>query len=1177
MAALQEIRDALEAFSGDPARVGSLASTLGFTPTPLPRDLLAERTTALAQAFESPKVTDRFGVQELYRVADGPATGSALYLAVLGDWGDRSSSRDRARRRVARAVVRNTQDLRSLILLVPNALERANRGEIEVVMPRLRERGGKSDISTIRALVSTSDPSRFHVDLLQSLAVSSGMALTAITSQWRKAFSVERVTREFYQAYAGVRDTIVKALVAENPGHPWVIQTTTSEDGDARRREWATRQLGRVLFLWFLQSKRWLGYDGGGVGSPTYLLDLWNRRGESGQTLWSGMLRPLFFEGMAQARPSAEVRTLLGDVPFLNGGLFRYSSLEDDVEELGGALDLPDEVFNPAVAEGQPHTVFSLLQRYRFTTRESTPDDQSVDPDPELLGRVFENLYQGDERHDSGTYYTPREIVHFMCRQALDGYLRDATGVDQETLNWLRHEVTDPEDSDRVLATDRRERIEEALERVRICDPAVGSGAFLLGAMQEMVRLRKGMAHAAGEDDAQIDEHVEEWKRRAIEHSLYGVDINPEAVEICQLRLWLSLVLDYQGHPREVRPLPNLDFRIRVGDSLIDRFEEVAFVESRPAGSYQAPFELVGKLDGEHEKIEQWLAEYEHAAPARQRDIRGLIQKAKLRVLKAQVTAQRDEAASKVSSSPAQSAAARTRQARAAKKAAQDLAGYEEALVALDDIEAQRPRVEKPFLWPLAFPEVFEDGGFDLVLANPPYVRGSSVSLEDKRVFAKAYPRVFTKDPDLYVYFFERAIQILRKDGWFSFITPHKFMRSDYGAGLRQLLVESCQIEDLIDFGHLAVFEADVNPLVLVARRGTTQGTVRFARLREPIRQSILLGGQRVNIESVREEIEDLPELLAAHGRLCMVDGLAKSHWAFLTAAEAALYSRLAARSRSFQEAAGPDTYRGVLTGLNDAFVLSGAQRSDILSRDPTADAYIRPWVRGQDVRRWTSLTADRWIICAPHGEQVVRSPGVREHLEQFRHPVINNGRVDRGGLEPLGERGCRKRSSHHWYAWQDSTAYFSHFIKQKLVWKDLSYLPQFAWDESSAVCANSTFFSSSAPKWLAAYANSALFTWAAWHRLFEAKDAFQRWWPTDLADLPVPLFPSEVERELAELVDRLILATDETESAALQRHVDVLVFDAIEATDEERAVIDAWLEQRRRSETAGSILAAHD
>ena len=205
--------------------------------------------------------------------------------------------------------------------------------------------------------------------------------------------------------------------------------------------------MGRVLFLWFLQAKRWLG-EPGGLGSVTYLLDLWYKRSDTPQgEYYRGILAPIFFDAMATGSSSRGEHPVLGFVPYLNGGLFRRSALEDRIND-AGEVSLPDDVFDPHPddEEAQKRTLLGLLSRYRFTTRESTPDDQSVDPDPELLGRVFENLYQGDERHDTGTYYTPREIVHFMCREALDGYLRDRTGVDQSTLNALRQEAVGSRD-----------------------------------------------------------------------------------------------------------------------------------------------------------------------------------------------------------------------------------------------------------------------------------------------------------------------------------------------------------------------------------------------------------------------------------------------------------------------------------------------------------------------------------------------------------------------------------------------------------------------------------------------------------------------------------------------------------------------------------------------------------
>lgn len=1166
------LRETLTTFAGNPANVGPLASALGFTPVPLPRDLLANRGTPLAQAFETRtgRVTDRFGVQELYRVADGPATGSALYLAVLSEWGFRSSSRDRARRRVAKAVVQNTADTRSLILLVPNNSERPTQPEVEFVLPRLRERAGSGEISTIRALVHTVDPSRFHLELLGELTARPGESLIALAARWRKAFSVERVTREFYQAYAGVRDRIVMALVAHNPSHPWVIQTGASEDGDARRREWATRQLGRVLFLWFLQSKRWLGYDGSGEGSPTYLLDLWGRRSETGDTFWTGLLQRLLFEAMAATRPAPAVTALVGSVPYLNGGLFRDSALEGEVIEAGGRLELPDEVFDPVIAEGAAHTVLSLLSRYRFTTRESTPDDQSVDPDPELLGRVFENLYQGDERHHSGTYYTPREIVHFMCRQALDGYLRDKADVDQGTIDWLRREVSDPADSDRVLDSDLRERIDDALDQVRICDPSVGSGAFLLGSMQEMVRIRKGMAHAAGEFETEIEERVEEWKRRAIEHSLYGVDINPEAVEICQLRLWLSLVLDYQGHPRNARPLPNLDFRIRVGDSLIDRFEEVAFVESLPAGSYQASFELVGKLDGEHEKIERWLAEYEHAMPSRQREIRDLIQKTKLRELRAQVTAQRDEAVSKVSAAPAQSAAARTRQARSAKKAEQSLAAYEEALGTLEDIATQNPRVEKPFLWPLAFPEAFESGGFDIVLANPPYVRQENISAADQAVFKQAFKAVFSGTADLLVFFYARAFHLLRSGGHLAFITSNGFVRRNYGQPLRQMLGADSRLLSVIDFGEMPIFDASVEPYVLIAQKMKAPlGHMVHAHNLYPLLSRTV--GRSTSVERLREEIEYLDVLL--DGEVCLIpqETFVDTGWRVEPDDVRRLFDRLRSSGTPLGEYGGQIHY-GIKTGLNDAFVINREKRDELVAIDPHSANLIRPWLRGRDVKRWTPEWSGHYLIAIlSSDDKDASNPWAKADSEQearriFRstfpalHAHLSEWEEYPDAKRPGRLTGLRHRSDQGRYWWElRACAYYEAFGRPKVIWPEFARTVRFALDDTGAFANNKCFFLPDPPEWLMPLLNSSVVSFMIHQITNQIPGAFVQLYEHYMEQLPI-IEPDARQRvTLRQLAERRHSPGDEPSA-----ELDAVAAAVYGLSRDDVDTIARWFESRR-------------
>ena len=277
---------------------------------------------------------------------------------MLDDWGFRSTDRDRSRRRITRALVDHVPDRRSLALLVPpNTIP---RHEAELIFPRTQVRQSGGSITSVRAHLDLQNPTRFHRDLLRGIQIPRDATLLDISRLWQKEFSVERVTTKFYQEYATVRDRIAKAMLAHNKDHS-AVKDFSKDDA----RAWATRQMGRVLFLWFLQAKRWLGAPGG-HGSPTYLLDLWPKRSETQEgEYFRGILAPMFFDAMATGSSSHGENPVLGFVPYLNGGLFRRSTLEDRINDLG-EVSLPDEVFDP----DDDNSLLGLLSRYRFTTRE---------------------------------------------------------------------------------------------------------------------------------------------------------------------------------------------------------------------------------------------------------------------------------------------------------------------------------------------------------------------------------------------------------------------------------------------------------------------------------------------------------------------------------------------------------------------------------------------------------------------------------------------------------------------------------------------------------------------------------------------------------------------------------------------------------------------------------------
>ena len=376
LAADGNVTSILAGFGGDPQRAEGLAEFLGFEPISNPEDRLAGPLSGGLKQFLRGRSDGGFGVSELYRVGSRKAdpAEAGLWVGVLSDWGYRSSDRDRSRRRITRALVEHVPDRRSLALLVPPPTD--PRREVELVFPRTQVGSSNGAVTSVRAHLDLDNPTRFHRDLLRSLRIHAGANLLEVSRTWQQQFSVERVTTTFYQEYAAVRDRIAKALLAHNQDHP-VVKSFTQDEA----RAWATRQMGRVLFLWFLQAKRWLG-EPGGRGSVTYLLDLWSHRSQTDEgEYYRGILSPMFFDAMATGSSSRGEHPVLGYVPYLNGGLFRRSGLEDRIHD-GGEVSLSDDVFDPE----DDGSLLNLLSRYRFTTRESTPDDQSVDPDPGVAG-----------------------------------------------------------------------------------------------------------------------------------------------------------------------------------------------------------------------------------------------------------------------------------------------------------------------------------------------------------------------------------------------------------------------------------------------------------------------------------------------------------------------------------------------------------------------------------------------------------------------------------------------------------------------------------------------------------------------------------------------------------------------------------------------------------------------
>jgi len=601
-------------------------------------------------------------------------------------------------------------------------------------------------VLAIRTLeVQPDQPTRTDLEVLLALQTAAGADPFERAKQIAEAFSIEKVTESFYADFSRL------FAAAER-------QITGIDDPDAKRL-FTLKLFNRLLFVRFLERKGWLRLD----KRRDYLRALWHDYLENrtdDEAFYATRLKPLFFSALNNPQQrnlmgtnrGGFLREVVGDVPYLNGGLFEKGTDDQNAR-------VPDDALQPLLED--------LLYRYNFTITESTPLDIEVAVDPEMLGKVFEELVTG--RHETGSYYTPRPVVAFMGREALKGYLQCAT---RETPDALVHFV-DARDASQLKDP---EAVLDALKKVRVCDPACGSGAYLLGMLHELLELRTALFEQKRLDP----ETLYTRKLEIIQNNLYGVDIDPFAVEIARLRLWLSLVVDDPRNPLDDPEadvsLPNLDFKIEVGDSLL---------APHPQGGQQPDMFRA-----------QQIAEYERLKGDY---IRAHTDEEKRR-LRREIDRLRDEIR-----------------------------------------QWAHPEGEvEGFDWRVEFAEVFKDGGFDIILANPPYVRQELI--ENKDALLKRYPAVAKGRSDLYVYFYARALQLLKEGGMHVFVCSNSWLDVGFGGKLQKYLLENAHILAIYDSALERQFaSADVNTIISILRKGKPDANAetRFVRLQGAFEQAI--------------------------------------------------------------------------------------------------------------------------------------------------------------------------------------------------------------------------------------------------------------------------------------------------------------------------------------------------
>lgn len=623
-------------------------------------------------------------------------------------------------------------------------------------------------------LVGELEPNHTAQSRLVELLIKDYPSLEEI----EEAFNVEKVSKEFFANYKELFLQLVDDLKNIRANDDRINTEFTLKS--ITEANFCKKLLGQLVFLYFIQKKGWLGVPkdkNWGEGDKQFLRHTFERAVNEGKNFFNDYLEPLFYDALANGERDEQYFNLLDcKIPFLNGGLFEtiggYSWVDTDIILDNTIFSNSNKTKAGDIGDG----ILDVFDRYNFTVKEDEPLEKEVAVDPEMLGKVFEELLEVQDRKSKGAFYTPREIVHYMCQESLINYLctelnvpdenshseQDSKSNDltkQDISDFIHHSdkfsereniATQKDDSNSVYVhilsdsiRQNAQSIDRALENIKICDPAIGSGAFPVGMLNEIVRARIALVDSGFLKEAK-KRSVYEYKRQAIQNSIYGVDIEPGAVEIAKLRLWLSLVVE-EDDITNIKALPNLDYKIVCGNSLLN-VPRTLFNDSL----YRRLEELKPQFFNETRKGEK-------------------------RRLKKEI-----------------------------------------------DAIIKELTKDGTFDFEIYFSEVFhEKGGFDIVIANPPYVQIKQIKFEDRRYFEKIYS-VATGRFNLFYLFIEKTKDLMSSRAISMFIVPDRLLLNTQAENLRNFILNKQKLLEILTFDE-SVFENAVVDSVIIAFQNMQQ------------------------------------------------------------------------------------------------------------------------------------------------------------------------------------------------------------------------------------------------------------------------------------------------------------------------------------------------------------------
>lgn len=878
---------------------------------------------------------------------------------------------------------------------------------------------------------------------------------------------------------------------------------------------------------------------------------------------------------------SEAINKKFAHIPYLNSSLFESSELEHSTIHIS---NLDNRVTLPLIAGSRVRVqsnelpslqyLFRFLDAYDFGS-DSKEEEMQEDNKPlinaSVLGKVFEKI----NGYKDGSIYTPGFITTYMCRQAIRPIVvqkfAEKYGWTVDTLDDVRNYLVDHRSAKEIL------EFNNVIDNIHICDPAVGSGHFLVSALNELISIKaelgiladneglrfrdyevgivndellitdsegNAVVYMVSEQGHPLNNEVQRLqctlfheKQRIIENCLFGVDINANSVKICRLRLWIELLKHaYYKKDGKLETLPNIDINIKTGNSLLSRFPlntdlSEAFKNQRyNLTAYRLLVDTYRHSRKRSEKadllsiIEDIKKEYTSTIyrkdPRRKKiaELRGQLELAKSNY---------DLFGKKLSDKE---------QKASVSKMSETLSQKEKELE-----EAEKGAIYRnAFEWRFEFPEVLDQKGnftgFDVVIGNPPYVQIQKLAEDEKKGLETQNFQSYTRTGDLYQLFYERGLDILYDNGKLSFITSNKWMRTNYGGVTRKLLATGCKTETVIDFGMAQMFDvATTYTNILTATKSLPAGTIRICRIKDDYDNSVLL--------------EDYFDFASVD-----IENPGEASWIAYDKNEFELIRKIVEKGKPIKSW-GVTINRGILTGLNEAFVIDSSTRDRLINEDPNSERLIRKILRGEDVKAYEPEWSDKWLIGTfpSLNIDIDTFPAIKNYLLKFKERLTPKPRDYNGNN---GKWQGRKSGAYEWYETQDSIAYYQDFLKPKIIYPNMTKFMPFVYDKHQFFTNDKSFIMTGGKlEFLTCFLNSSLF-----------KFAFKDYFPELLGDtrelrkvffetIPVKEPSDEIPYKQV-LEDILKRKKQKQPTAALEGKVDDLVFDLYKLTTDERLLV---------------------